>query len=238
MRRMLLMVLRNILFAPIWFIKICIYGKSDKYSEEQRYELLKHITINANKGGRVKIESYGIENIPEKNGFIMYPNHQGLFDALSFLESCPKPFTVIMKKEVKNIPFLKQVFIALKAKSIDREDIRQSMQVILEVAKEVQEGRNYLIFAEGTRSKEGNKVQDFKGGSFKSATKAKCPILPVAIIDAYKPFDINSIEKVTVQIHYLKPLYYDEYKDLKTTEIAKIVKQKIQDTIYEYDTNN
>ena len=105
------------------------------------------------------------------------------------------------------------------------------MQVIMDVTKEVQGGRNYLIFAEGTRSKEGNKVNEFKGGSFKAATKAKCPIIPVALIDAYKPFDTNSTAPVTVQVHFLPAIEYDEYKNMKTPEIAEMVKNQIQDTI-------
>ncbi len=52
-------------------------------------------------------------------------------------------------------------------------------------------------------------------------TKAKCPIVPVALIDTYKAFDTGSIEPLTVQVHFLKPMYYDEYKDMKTTEIAR-----------------
>ena len=90
-------------------------------------------------------------------------------------------------------------------------------------------GRNYIIFPEGTRSKEGNVMTtDFKGGSFKAATKAKCPIVPVTLIDSFKPFDTNSIKPVTVQVHVLKPLFYDDYKDYKTTEIAKMVQMQIQ----------
>ena len=41
----------------------------------------------------------------------------------------------------------------MKAFLIDREDIKQSMQVIINVTKEVKAGRNYLIFAEGTKQK-------------------------------------------------------------------------------------
>lgn len=119
----------------------------------------------------------------------------------------------------------------MKAYLIDRDDVRQAMQVIIDVTKEVQSGRNYLIFAEGTRSKEGNKPGNFKGGSFKSATKAKCPIIPVALIDAFKPFDTNSIKPVNVQVHFLKPIPYEEYKDMKTTEIAAEVKRRIEETI-------
>ena len=61
--------------------------------------------------------------------------------------------------------------------------------------------------------------------------RARCPIVPVAMLDSYKPFDTNSIRPVTVQVHFLKPLYYEEYKDLKSTEIAQIVRDRIIDTI-------
>ena len=109
--------------------------------------------------------------------------------------------------------------------------MRQALQVIIKVSEEVLKGRNYLIFAEGTRSKNGNKIGDFKGGSFKAATKAKCPIIPVALIDSFKPFDTKSIKPVTVQVHFLEPLYYDDYKNMKTTEIAALVHDRIQAVI-------
>lgn len=123
----------------------------------------------------------------------------------------------------------------MKAIALDRDDVRQAMKVILQVSEEVKNGRNYLIFAEGTRSRKGNQLLDFKGGSFKSAIKAQCPIVPVAIIDSYKSFDTNSIKKLTVQVHFLKPLLYEDYKDMKSTEIAKWVKSRIEETIAEYE---
>ena len=95
-------------------------------------------------------------------------SHQGMYDVLAIMEVVPIPFSVVAKKEVANIPFLKQIFSCVKAKMMDREDIRQSLQVIMQVAKEVKEGRNYIIFPEGTRSKNGNTVGEFKGGSFKA----------------------------------------------------------------------
>ena len=121
----------------------------------------------------------------------------------------------------------------MKAFFIDRDDVRQSMKVIMAVSKEVEKGRNYTIFPEGTRSKNGNKLGEFKGGSFKAATKVKCPIVPVALIDSFKPFDSHSLKPVEVQVHYLKPLYYDEYKDMKTTEIAEEVQRRIEKVIKE-----
>lgn len=236
MKRIILMVLNNLLFVPYGWFKLCYTASHvDKYTEEERYAVLKMIDRRANRGGRIKLDAYGVENIPTEDGFIFFPNHQGLYDVLAILEVCPRPFSVVMKKEVANIPFLKQVFACMKAIAIDRSDIRQGLKVIQQVAEEVKNGRNYLIFAEGTRSKNKNHLLDFKGGSFKSAVKAKCPIVPIALIDSYKSFDTNSIKKLTVQVHFLKPIPYEEYKDMKTTEIAVMVKKRIEVVIAEHD---
>lgn len=236
MRRIILMVFRNILLVPIMWCQLCYHASHvDKYTEEEHYKMLKFIDYRANKGGNVHIDIHGADNIPKENGFMFFPNHQGLYDVLAIIEACPVPFSVVAKKEVADIPFLKQVFACLKAYMLDRNDVRQALQIINSVADEVKKGRNYLIFAEGTRSKNGNRIGDFKGGSFKSATKAKCPIVPVALIDSFKPFDTKSISPVTVQVHFLEPIRYNEYKDMKTTQIAAMVHDRIQDTINRYE---
>ena len=232
MKRILMMVFRNIFrILPMW-IKLCYYAAHpDKYTDEQHNKMLKYIVKRANIGGNVQIISTGQENIPKENGFMFFPNHQGMYDMLAILDTCPNPLSVVYKIELKDIPFLKQVASCVKAFFIDRDDVRQSMKVIVSVAEEVAKGRNYVIFPEGTRSKDGNNVGDFKGGSFKAATKTKCPIVPVALIDSFKPFDTNSIKPVTVQVHYLEPLYYEEYKNMKTTEIAEEVRRRIVEKI-------
>ena len=232
MKRILFMILKNIIHVPGMIIRLLRCAANvDKYTEEERNQLLREIVGYANRGGNVEIKATGVENIPNENGFIMYPNHQGMYDMLALLDVCPKPLSVVSKKEVANIPLLRSIFKVDKAIFIDREDVKQSMQVIIEVAKEVSTGRNFVIFPEGTRSKKGNIVGEFKGGSFKAATKAKCPIVPVALIDSFKPFDTNSLKKVTVQVHVLKPLLYEEYKDMKTVDIAEEVKRRIVETI-------
>ena len=233
MWRIVMMVVRLFLKAPYYFYRIWHYSKSDKPFDE-RFFYIKKVTKAANRAGRVNIETFGEENIPKENGFVFFPNHQGLFDILVFLDACPVPFTFVMKKEVRNIILLKQVADALGGLAIDREDIRQSMTVIQKMAEEVKKGTNYVIFPEGTRSKTPNKPNGFKGGSFKSAVKAKAPIVPCALIDTYKPFDEKSIKPVDVKLIYLPPLYYEEYKEMKTTEIAEEVKSRIEAAIDEY----
>ncbi len=234
MKRILLMVFKNILIVPFMWCKLCYMASHvDKFTDKQHLEMLRFITERANKGGNVIIDAHGLENIPKEGAFMLFPNHQGMYDMLAIINVIPRPVSVVMKKEVSNVPFLKQVLKCLKGYAIDRENVRQGMEVIINMTKDLKEGKNFVIFAEGTRSRDGNNVGDFKGGSFKPATKTKCPIIPVALIDAFKPFDTNSIEPVTVQVHFMEPMLYEEYKDMKTVEIAAIVQERIQEKINE-----
>lgn len=236
MRRIIMMVLRLFWKVPVYLLGISKRGRRKDISLEESYSYVRKVTKEANRAGKVMIEAHGLENIPEEDGFMFFPNHQGLFDVLVFLDSCPRPFSVVIKKEASRIILLKQVVEALQGIAIDREDIRQSLQVINQVADEVKKGRNFLIFAEGTRSRNGNRLLEFKGGTFKSAIKAKCPIVPCALIDSFKPFDEKSIKPVTVTLYYLPPIFYEEYSGMKTKEIAGMVKQRIEETIAHHES--
>ena len=56
----------------------------------------------------------------------------------------------------------------------------------------------------------------------------------VALIDSYKVFNIFSFGKVTTQVHYLKPILYEEYKNMKSGEIALLVQERIEQVIKAY----
>ena len=233
MNRIVLMVLRNFWKVPGLFIKLCRYAKHpDDYSEQEKWDHIHLILNTAVKSGNLDLLVTGVENIPAPGtGFMMYGNHQGMFDVVAIAATCPTPLGAVLKKELKNIPFLKQIIACTKSFSMDREDVRQSLTVIQNVTEEVKKGRSYLIFPEGTRSKNGNRMGDFHGGSFRCAIKAKCPILPIAFIDSFKVLDQKGSRRLSVQLHYLKPIPYEEYERMKTTEVAAMVKGRIADAI-------
>ena len=210
MKRIILMFLKNFFYLPKMFFKLSKYAKNaDKYSDEELYEFIRDITHHAVHAGKVDVNVTGLENIPENENFIFFPNHQGFFDVLAIIEACPVPFSVVYKKELKDIPFLKNVF----------------------KAKEVKQGHNFLIFSEGTRSRNGNNILEFKGGSFKAAYKAECKVVPVALIDTYKVFDTGSTKRQAVTVKFLPAMDYETYKELKTHDLAMLVHDKIQNAI-------
>ena len=224
-----MMVLRNLWILPGAYAKLCHYAKhTDKYPEQEKWDHIHYIMNRAIVSGNVDLKITGEENLPEKDGFVLYGNHQGLFDVVALAGTCKRPLAAVLKKELADVPLLKQIRECTRSFAMDREDVRQSLTVIKGVTDEVLKGRNYLIFPEGTRSKNGNKMGEFHGGSFRAAQKAKCPIVPLCFIDCHKVLDEKGSKPVSVQMHYLTPIPYEEYKDLKTVEIAELVKSRIQ----------
>lgn len=234
MNRLALMLLRNFFRIPGAYGKLCRYAKNtDKYPEAEKWAHIRYTLGLAVNAGNVDLQVYGQENIPTENGFMLYGNHQGLFDVLAIATTCEPPLGIVYKKELKNVPILKQILTCTKSFAMDREDVRQSLTVIQNVTKEVQAGRNYVIFPEGTRSKKGNVMGEFHGGSFRCAVKAKCPVIPMAFIDCFRVLDEKGSKPISAQIHYLTPIPYEEYKDMKPAELADLVKSRIQACIDE-----
>ena len=230
------MVVRLFYKVPYYLIRIWWLGTRKNFDLEKNYAFIKKVTKAANRAGRVTIESYGVENIPKENGFIFFPNHQGMFDALVFLESCPVPFSVVYKKEVSNVILLKQVFRALHAIAIDREDIKQSLQVINQMTEEVKQGRNFLIFPEGTRNKTEDEMLPFKAGSLKLSEKTGCPIVPMAITNSADILE-NHFPKVKpthVILQYGTPIYLDQL----SADDRKHLAAYTQNTVHELLADN
>lgn len=236
MNRLVLMVLRNIFRVPSLYGKLCHYARNtDKYPEQEKWDHIAKILKYAVRAGNVELICTGVEHLENANaeGFMLYGNHQGMFDIVAIAATSPVPMGAVLKKELVGIPLIQQIIDCTHSFPMDREDVRQSLEVIRSVTEEVKKGRNYLIFPEGTRSKNGNVMGEFHGGSFRAALKAKCPIVPIAFIDSFKVLDQKGSAPVKVQIHYLEPIPYETYAGMKTPELAELVKSRIQRCIDE-----
>ena len=78
MKRIMLMVAYNILLVPYMWFKLCYYASHvDKYTEEQRYKVLRFIDNRAIKGGRVKIDVHGQEKHTGAKRIYVFPEPSG-----------------------------------------------------------------------------------------------------------------------------------------------------------------
>lgn len=100
MKRIIMMVLRNLPFIPMAWFKLCWYASHvDNYTEGERYALLKMIDRRANKGGNITIDAHGVENIPEESGLFFIPIIRA---CMMFLQSWRRvrfPFLWLQKKK-------------------------------------------------------------------------------------------------------------------------------------------
>ena len=228
----------SILFKAITsnFIKIVVYYPKmvymafhrEKYTEDQMYDYcLKMITF-AIEESRLRVESYGLENIPEKDGFYICSNHQEKFDPLAIWYTFPRHVGVILDDAVTHRPFIREVCRLIKSKRLHKRNTHSVVKAYTEITKDLKAGENYMVFPEGGYEQEPGKLGEFMPGSFKSPQRAHCPILPVAIVDSYKIFDRGFHTTAPIQVHYLKPISPDEYDGMSTCEIAELVKARIQ----------
>lgn len=217
--------------AIIYFVpKMAHYAKHpEKYSEKDCYALAQEVMRRVKKTARISTEFYGQENLPTTDrGYILFANHQGKYDGLAVMLGHERPCSVLMDKRRSYMPIAKQFIDLIKGQRLDRRSSRQQIEVLTNMAKEVNAGKTYLVFPEGGyRKHQDNTTNEFKQGCFLCAIKAKCPIVPVALIDCYKPFGRNSLKPVTTKTVYLPPIEYEEYCDMKAPEIANMVKAKI-----------
>ena len=229
MNRIAMMVLKNLTYVPGAWCKLNRYAKHpERYTREEMYAHIHDIMKHALNASNVQLEVTGLENLPDEGGFMMYANHQGMFDIVAIAATCRMPIAAVLKQELKDVPLLKQIMICTGSYPMDRSDVRQSLKVIQAVTQDVKDGRRFIIFPEGTRSKNGNVMGEFHGGSFRCALKSKCPIVPICYIDCFKPLDQKGSKPLRCQMHYLPVIPYEEYKDMTTVELAALVKERIQ----------
>lgn len=202
---------------------------ADAYSEEDRYRVALRVIRIMKRNGRITTSVTGVENLPKDCGYVMFPNHQGKYDALGIMDAHKKPCTVMMDEKRSHMVIVDQFITLVKGCRIDKSDIKSQVSAINKVASEVKEGRRYIVFPEGGYFHNRNAVKEFMPGAFQCAVRAKSPIVPVLLVDSYKPFEINSLRKVHTQVHFLPAIYPEEYSGMTTSQIAKLVRGRIVD---------
>lgn len=232
--RFLSVVASSPLFASVMIpISNYMIRHEDRFTQEQRYEWAMKMVRHMAKRAKTKTNTYGRENLPEEGGYILFSNHQGKYDALGIMISHIKPLAMLWEERSADRPMARQVRDLAKGKTIRMDDYREQIRVLNEIAQEVAAGRRFLIFPEGGYRDNKNYLQEFKSGCFMAALKSKQPVIPVAIYDSWRSMDTAMPGKVTTQVHYLKPILYEEYASMKKKELCDLVKARIEERMQE-----
>lgn len=156
-----------------------------KAGHAKNYRIAQGLCRGILKIGGAKLQIQGKENLHHRGPAVYMGTHKSYLDIVIMIALTDEPLIFIGKSEVEKLPFIRTWFKAIDGIYMDREDIRQSFKVIMEAIEQLKKGYSVAIFPEGTRSK-GVEVADFKAGSFKLATKANVPIIPMAMQDTFK----------------------------------------------------
>ncbi len=127
----------------------------------------------------VRLRTHVVGNLPSES-VVFVSNHASQLDIPSVMQAVPNTFRIIYKKELNSVPFFGWIMRTSPFIAIDRSNPRDGLKSIEEAAHELQADASVLVFAEGTRSKDGQ-LASFKRGAFALAVKAEKPLVPVAI---------------------------------------------------------
>lgn len=194
------------------------------------YSKISSVCKKVSEGFNVSYHIEGKENIPNQP-FCLFSNHLSAFDPVAYLSIIDYPLTFIAKKESEHYPFIGTCMKAISGEFIDRNDLKQSLKVMMKVQKDLSEGnRSWLIFVEGTRNKDQLKLlNEYHHGTFRAAMKAKVPLINAVIYGSFKVFRRKKqLKKYPVFIKILKPLHYEDYKDMSTEEVASYFQREAQ----------
>jgi 1-acyl-sn-glycerol-3-phosphate acyltransferase len=128
----------------------------------------------------VRVNVQGREKIAPGVTYVFLSDHQGNFDAPVLIHVIPRDTSVLIKQEMMRIPVLSLVLKQVDFIPLDRLNPKKAQVGIERGAQLLANGKSFLAFPEGTRSRDG-RLGDFKKGVFVMAIKAQAPIIPITL---------------------------------------------------------
>lgn len=202
-----------------------------KYPRELRFGKIRDISRRIIRAFNGEIQVFGLENLPMDTNFYMVSNHMSMLDPLPYMVTYEKPLTFVGKIELKKMPMVPTAFQALEGEYIDRENLRQSLKMMLRVEEDLKKhNKSWMIFPEGTRIRDQLlPVQPFHPGSFRPAMKAGVPIVPAAIYGTFRILKSKpQFKKYPILVSFLKPLFPEFYDKMPSSDVAELAQKNIQ----------
>ncbi len=221
--------------------KVRRINKENDY--QKSFELIQEYSIYILKKIKIDVNILGEENLNIDDNVLYISNHPSMIDAfilLTFIKHPNSFFIADSSKIILKLPIIKHVFKRMNNVFINRADMRSGIRSLKEGTKNLNDGFNLVIFPEGQISQviSNDVVGLFKGGAFKTALDSKKDIIPISIIPKYiiqkKPSIFTSIKSTSVDVFINNRINYEDFKNLKTSEIAlltnNVIKKNFKET--------
>ncbi len=182
----------------------------------------------------VRLTVKGLEHLPDDQPVLYIGNHRSYFDIVTLFPLLRNPTSFVAKKELDRIPFISHWMHMMRCPFLDRENTADGLRIVKDCIELIREGISICVFPEGTRTG-GDEMLPFKEGTFMVAQKAKCLIVPVAIIDTDCIFEnhIPFIKSTSVTIRFGKPVDMQALERAQRRQVPAQIQQTIADMIQE-----
>jgi len=148
---------------------------------DRLYRVVMGILSAGVRAAGIRVEASGLEHVPAGVSCIFLSNHVSNLDPPVIFPVLPGMSSVLLKRELMRIPLLGTAMRMGKFVPVERGRRREAAQAsVAAAAAALKSGLHILIFAEGTRSKDG-RLAAFKRGPFYLAMETGAPIVPIAI---------------------------------------------------------
>lgn len=170
----------------------------------------------------VKFTVKGLEKTPKEGRFLLVCNHLEIPDPGLLLHAFKdSQLAFISKKENMEMPIINKFLHKTLCQSIDREDDRQGLRVILKCIQLLKNDEVSIgVFPEGWTSKDG-RIRHFRPGVFKIAQKANVPIVVCTLQNSQHIIpNIKKLKPTAVELHLVDVIPAEELKGVTTAQIS------------------
>lgn len=171
----------------------------------------------------VRARVRGLENADFSLPQVVVCNHLSNLDGPLLVSILPVDPRVLIKVEARRIPLVGWVMKLADFVFVDRSSPLRRQEALAEAIGKIREKRySFLVFPEGTRSRDGC-PGNFKKGSFLIALRAGVPVLPVKITGTYQlmPPGRRTVDRGVVDIEFFPP---QELKNIAENGLVEFVR--------------
>jgi 1-acyl-sn-glycerol-3-phosphate acyltransferase len=150
----------------------------------------------------IQIDVIGRESIDRTKTCVYMANHLSFIDGPLLFWLIPQEVRVLLKKEAFRYPVIGLGMRFAGFVPVDRSGMRSGKKSIERATEAIQKKRrSFLIFPEGTRSRDGH-IQPFRRGAFFLAINSQAPVIPVSLSGSYElmPKGSLSVKKGRIKV--------------------------------------
>lgn len=160
-----------------------------------------------------QLDVQGIEHVPADGPALIAPNHISFIDSIFLLATLPRRTLAVGKAEYMDKLKTRYLFPAIGMIPLDRSGGSASQTALDQAAASLSRGDLFLIFPEGTRSRDGH-LHRGRTGIARLALRTGAPIVPVGLrgTDDIQPVGANLPRPGRpCSIHFGAPIRIERY---------------------------